>query len=312
MSGLKVGLEWAAVLTVPEAAGPIKSYSPELMVHPSLKPEFSKDDAEALVGKMNGVVIGNGLGLDDAILNTTAKYISLIRAKHLPLIVDGDGVTLVSRDVELVKGNREVILTPNAMEFRRLWEAVFKGTERAKPPPFNVEFDQESKKLLQAAEIHGTSLEDMKEGREGFVQFDVSHPLVKDTADLARQLGGVTIVRKGQSDIISDGSVAISTALPSSLKRCSGQGDVMAGVISAFQIWAQQQGEKRKESDKHKLPPLVVAAFGGCLVTRLAARDAFSQKGRALLAADVMDTVPHVAAGLFPVEKSQGSIFSGL
>lgn len=307
ISALRVGLEWAAVLTVPEAAGPIKGYSPELMVHPTLRRDFSLAEASALISRMDCVVIGNGLGLDEEILGATAKCFSALRSKGLPVVVDGDGVTLVSRQLDLIKNYPRAIITPNAMEFRRLWEAAFKGTAA---PHFDLEFDQESKRRLKAAEMTGA--EAKESAAAGFVSFELSHPLVRDTAALAKELG-VTIVRKGPCDVISDGSVAILTAFPAAYKRCAGQGDVLAGSIAAFYTWASRAKPQGggTTSAENAISSSVLACFGGCLMTRLAARHAFEVKGRGLLASDMIESLVPVGSKLFP-EKPGESIFSGL
>ncbi len=40
------------------------------------------------------------------------------------MVLDADGLWLVTQQPALVTGNRRVVLTPNAVEFRRLAEAV--------------------------------------------------------------------------------------------------------------------------------------------------------------------------------------------
>ena len=52
----------------------------------------------------------------------------------------------------------------------------------------------------------------------------------QQTAELARALGGVTVVSKGPTDVISDGDVTLVCSLPASLRRAGGQGDVLAGA----------------------------------------------------------------------------------
>jgi ATP-dependent NAD(P)H-hydrate dehydratase len=57
-------------------------------------------------------------------LNATAEVIKQARASSLPLVIDGDGLFLISTQPALITGYRKAILTPNVMEFRRLCNAV--------------------------------------------------------------------------------------------------------------------------------------------------------------------------------------------
>ncbi|XLR60480.1 hypothetical protein S83_011152, partial [Arachis hypogaea] len=46
---------------------------------------------------------------------------------------------------------------------------------------------------------------------------------------LAKKIGGVTILKKGKSDLISDGDTVKSVSIYGSPRRCGGQGDVLSG-----------------------------------------------------------------------------------
>ena len=51
-------------------------------------------------------------------------------------------------------------------------------------------------------------------------------------ARLAAALAGPVVVRKGPTDWISDGHTCVANTEPGCLKRCGGQGDVLAGSIA--------------------------------------------------------------------------------
>lgn len=51
---------------------------------------------------------------------------------------------------------------------------------------------------------------------------------------LAKSLGGVTILQKGATDLISNGEDVIRGEVEGGLKRCGGQGDVLSGVLGTF------------------------------------------------------------------------------
>ncbi|CDY59025.1 BnaCnng34130D [Brassica napus] len=46
---------------------------------------------------------------------------------------------------------------------------------------------------------------------------------------LAKQIGGVTILRKGKTDLISNGEIVKSVSIYGSPRRCGGQGDILSG-----------------------------------------------------------------------------------
>lgn len=43
-----------------------------------------------------------------------------LKEAHTPLVIDADGLYIVTKDLDLVKGYKECILTPNKNEFQRL------------------------------------------------------------------------------------------------------------------------------------------------------------------------------------------------
>ena len=91
-------------------------------------------------------------------------------------------------------------------------------------------------------------------------------------------LNGTLIFKKGLVDVISDGAEVAFVATPGSMKRCGGQGDVLAGVLATFSNY--QYGE----ADKSLIRRAVLAS----MTTREAARIAFEKKGHALVTPDVI------------------------
>jgi ATP-dependent NAD(P)H-hydrate dehydratase len=119
-----------------EAAIPIKSYSPELIVHPLLPTEQSikkqklcqhhevkeseivKNAVENIAHvfpRLDTLVIGPGLGRDRVIQEMTRQLIQRAKEAELALILDGDALYLISLEPELIKGYTSAILTPNAV-----------------------------------------------------------------------------------------------------------------------------------------------------------------------------------------------------
>ena len=68
--------------------------------------------------------LGPGLGRDAVVLYIAEKAISLAKANSIPIVVDADGLFLVSQKPEIVIGYKNAILTPNITEYRYLCKSV--------------------------------------------------------------------------------------------------------------------------------------------------------------------------------------------
>ncbi|XP_008562709.1 PREDICTED: ATP-dependent (S)-NAD(P)H-hydrate dehydratase isoform X2 [Galeopterus variegatus] len=236
ISALKVGADLSHVFCAREAAPVIKSYSPELIVHPvlsgwrvrgpeevcglcvdraaygrkqwtfqavtrpfvcsgfgevSIEPSklllswgspraalcielpaaqimpFSDSpdavhEVEKWLPRLHVLVIGPGLGRDDTLLENVKGILEASKARGIPIVVDADGLWLVTQQPALIQGYKNAVLTPNHMEFGRLHKAVLGGP-------------------VDSADQRATVL------------------------SLSQALGNVTVVRKGEHDMISDG-----------------------------------------------------------------------------------------------------------
>jgi ATP-dependent NAD(P)H-hydrate dehydratase len=111
------------------------------------------------------------------------------------------------------------ILTPNSVEFDRIYEAVTQHLQSTN----NTE-------LLEKLRIE--------------LHSDNEH---QRTRALSLALGGVTIFRKGQFDTITVGSEVYQMGNDcgkGSPKRCGGQGDILAGCLAVALHWASKVREK--------------------------------------------------------------------
>ncbi|XP_003380099.1 putative F-box domain protein [Trichinella spiralis] len=111
-------------------------------------------------------------------------------------------------NLDAIRGLKNIVMTPNATEFDRLFKAEFEG------------------RVI------------VTEDTLGAVKL------------LAAKLQNVTVVRKGPTDIISDGIHVLECAEPCSLRRCGGQGDVLSGVLGTFLHWTKRNSELFVESKK--------------------------------------------------------------
>ena len=123
-----------------EAAPVIKSYSPELIVHPILDAPNAVEAIAEWLPRIHAMVIGPGLGRDQDVMQNLGTIMKLVIDLEIPLIIDGDGLFFINTNHHLIQGHTSVILTPNAIEFQRLYKSVM-GTslDRALPlDPDNV------------------------------------------------------------------------------------------------------------------------------------------------------------------------------
>ncbi|EOA19516.1 hypothetical protein CARUB_v10002409mg [Capsella rubella] len=259
ISALKIGADLSHVFCTKDAAPVIKSYSPELIVHPVLEESYSMSQLseedqrtvqEKVLGEVNKwmerfdcLVIGPGLGRDPFLLECVSKIMLLARKSNVPFVVDGDGLFLVTNSIDLVNSYPLAVLTPNVNEYKRLVQKVL-----------NCEVDE------QNAEDQLRSL--------------------------AKQIGGVTILRKGKSDLISNGKTVKSVSIYGSPRRCGGQGDILSGGVAVFLSWAQQLKSGPESPSEN---PAILGCIAASGLLRKAASLAFTKHKRSTLTSDIIE-----------------------
>lgn len=162
IAALKTGADLAHVLCARSASVAIKSYSPELIVHPVFGAGYDGRDlgsetaaAEAVLARADSVVFGPGLGRDPGTMRVVSGLIRWAATRGLPTVLDGDALWLLSQvssrawpvltcapkaapvppaplllfparqDLSIIRGHGAVVLTPNGGEFARLWAAAW-------------------------------------------------------------------------------------------------------------------------------------------------------------------------------------------
>lgn len=251
MSSLRVGADLSYVATTSEASAIIKSYSPELIVLPILDAEDMQLELQIAFSKIHSIVIGPGLGRSETSFKALKTAIEFAKSKDLPLVIDADGLYIVSMDTSVVCGNEKCILTPNLMEFKRLYEAAF-----GKDSPYDESSEHKSiEAQCQAVE------------------------------KLANSLENLTILKKGNVDIISNGRQTITNDMQGCFKRCGGIGDILTGSLGTFVFWAHAQ------ADQVDLPPNLLASYAASALVKESSRRAFKKFHRSLLAVDIIEEI---------------------
>lgn len=241
ISALKCGADLVHVFCEKEAGAVIKSYSPELIVHPVLDAENGMEEMEPWLSRLNCVVIGPGLGRNQSTLERISVIIEKAKANNLPLVIDADGLWLLAMNPEIIKGYKRAVITPNAMEFSRLVKSVLLKDEA---PTVN--------------------------------------PDPKLVEELARALGHITVVHKGNHDIISNGIFTETCSTEGSPRRCGGQGDLLSGSLATFLHWSSNL------SDCSEPGAGVIAGWAACRLTRGCAFRAYSEFGRSVTTSDLI------------------------
>jgi len=259
MASAKLGCDMSHVICEPGAGAVIKTYSPNLMVHPYMRQSKNLSASESLdtvatevlsmLPRLHVIVIGPGLGRDRLMQDTCARVITEARKQGIPFVLDADGLFLAQTRPELVDGCKECILTPNVVEFGRLAKA--KGVDVSAGKPEEL------------------------------------------CTTLAKAFGGVTIIQKGAKDYISNGAMTLVSEGEGGLKRSGGQGDTLTGSLATLLAYrkAYLDGIWEHEGDLGAEETLALAAFGGSAITRECSRLAFKEKGRSLQAADLTEFV---------------------
>lgn len=85
-----------------------------------VRSENALDLIEPWLTRLHVLVIGSGLGRDRNILHTVSELIICCKKSQKPLVIDADGLFLLTQNMTLLHDYKNVILTPNAMELFRL------------------------------------------------------------------------------------------------------------------------------------------------------------------------------------------------
>ncbi|KAJ0092577.1 hypothetical protein Patl1_25438 [Pistacia atlantica] len=287
----RIGADLSHVFCTKDAAPVIKSYSPELIVHPILEESYSisglSDEERRYISskilaevdkwmeRFDCLVVGPGLGRDPYLLECVSEILKHARQSKVPIVIDGlygiylrhfatdhagisqDGLFLVTNSLDLVSGYPLAVLTPNVNEYKRLVQRVL-GCEVN---------DEDAPEQLQS---------------------------------LVKGIGGVTILQKGKSDLISNGEIVKSVSIYGSPRRCGGQGDILSGKftddihflfivfgasVAVFLSWARA----KQKSSISPTNPTVLGCIAGSALVRKAASLAFEHKKRSTLTSDIIE-----------------------
>ena len=135
ISALRLGADLVHVFCQKEAASAIKSYSPELIVHPVLDSPNVVKAISQVMPNLHAVVIGPGLGREEMVFRNLSSIIDLIKQFNIPLVIDADGLFYLNSNYTTIHQYQNTILTPNVVEFNRLFKSVMGISIDSLEPP---------------------------------------------------------------------------------------------------------------------------------------------------------------------------------
>eukprot|EP00735_Rhodelphis_limneticus_P015347 TRINITY_DN9577_c0_g1::TRINITY_DN9577_c0_g1_i1::g.12259::m.12259 TRINITY_DN9577_c0_g1::TRINITY_DN9577_c0_g1_i1::g.12259 ORF type:complete len:331 (-),score=10.39,sp/Q8IW45/NNRD_HUMAN/42.37/1e-85,Carb_kinase/PF01256.12/6.4e-45 TRINITY_DN9577_c0_g1_i1:15-1007(-) len=282
ISSLKLGADLSFVMCADEAAYPLKSYSPELMVYPvydrslltsKANVDFCMKNIEELLPRIHTLVIGPGLGRNEHVQALASNLVKTAISKSMPLVLDADGLCLVTENISLLHGYNLAVITPNEMEYQKIAQQVF---------------------------------------RDG-----VSRPesIAEEVRLVSQRLGNVLIVKKGQSDIITDGNHSLVCSETGGLRRCGGQGDILTGFLAVLNLWAHRYTQSGKsmdltsdseilkqslQSDNIPISPYLIASWFACALARKCSAEAYKTHKRSMTSADILSQIGPVFDSVCP------------
>lgn len=297
-AALRGGGDLSHIFCTNQAATPIKSYSPEIIVHPyliaqtELKREPTLEEVKECVKStskwyvaMNAMVIGSGLGRDDAVSQCIEELYSNL--DKTITVCDGDFFWyLTEKNKEslaekIKKRAKFTVLTPNVAEFKRIWGFLKIDREQTS----DEAQEAERKKLTSVAE-------------SPLLEISLDNPLVVDYVEVSKKLGNVNILGKGEVDIITNGKEAYVVIKKTGQKRSGGQGDILSGLTALYCFWDQaRQADVDVDSSNEEwniLRGCMLASY----VTRHASALAYEKMKYGLTAPHILDEL-YIAINTF-------------
>ena len=308
ISSLKAGSDLSHVFCHKESAIPIKTYSPELIVHPGF--DLSTNDillkkTERWFKSMNSILIGPGIGREPDIEKIFVEFSEKISEfKNIPLIYDADGVWFwvdintkneVDKNIlEKINNNEKLIMTPNFTEFEKMCKIL--GDK------FKKENIEEQKKFID--DIYNKQID----GEEvikinNFINIEKYKDIFINEINLCQEFKNKFIlVKKGKCDIITDGKELYIVRNKGSLKRTGGIGDLLSGLINCYCGMINQHLKENKEYNQKCLLThdiLIKCCILACFICRAASESAFEKMKYSLTAPDIISELPNIVNKIY-------------
>lgn len=211
---------------------PTRAISPNLIVIPLVDQKLTLGAVNKLIGalprNLHSATIGMGLAIQER--NSLLRFVNALLDRDVRLSLDASA--LIPEVLPLLE-NKNVVVTPHAGEFKRLFGEV---------PP-----DSESDRIR----------------------------LVEKNA----KAFGITVLLKGATDIISDGSITYLNEKNTPCMTVGGTGDVLSGLVAGL-----------LSRNRNPLESAAAAAF----INGLAGAESQKKRGLHMTSMDLLDEIPYV------------------
>ncbi|RCK57911.1 ATP-dependent (S)-NAD(P)H-hydrate dehydratase [Candida viswanathii] len=299
-SAALVGADLSHVICEKAAAPVIKSYTPDLMVHPYLvdlnNPAVKLSDEEldklkqlpideviktndnavlnkiidelvlpkvmSLLNRIDIVVVGPGFGRDPLMLKSLVRIIEEIKVLNLPIVLDADSLFLLSTKPQLISNYPKAIITPNVVEFQRIAKAL----------SIEVSLSESDKSKM-----------------------------IEQTQEVSKKLGDVIVFRKGEQDIIVKADTYLINEVQGSNKRVGGQGDTLTGAIATLVNWSNNYILKVWDNkvELGQVEANLLACYAASSLVRCACNKAFKKYGRSMQTSNIHEFLHDAFVELF-------------
>lgn len=271
MSSMLFGCDMGHIVCEPGASQVIKTYSPDLIVYPQMRQKAHAAEGETAQSVAEGIF-------------------PLLDRMHAVVIGPGLGREEMMQETaallirEIRRRNMPLVVDADGLWLVKNQLDLIKGYDNTILTPNVIEFGR----LCEAA---GVSKEGKPEDK---------------CRELAEKLN-VTIVQKGSKDYISNGVKTYVVDVEGGLKRCGGQGDVLSGTLGTFMAWKALYHDNvwQHDGEIDQKEAMLLAAYGACCTTRYCSRLAFQEKGRGMMATDLVASVGRAYHDLFELEEAK-------
>jgi ATP-dependent NAD(P)H-hydrate dehydratase len=270
ISALKVGVDISHIFCSLGAAPIIKGYSPEVFVHPYLMETSQYRPGELTEQIRVSVVLSAATEIEAWFSRLDCLVVGPGLGRD-PLMLDvARAVILRAREALL-----PLVLDGDALFLVAREPELVKGYSQCLLTPNLNEF-------RRLASTMGVGLHGPNNDR------------IRKIHEVVIQLGGPTLVSKGPLDVVSDTQNVVVCSTTAGARRCSFQGDILAGALAAFVAWTRifvQEASSNEEIILPEMNSMLLAGFGGCTVCRTASACTFQVKKRSMLAGDMVESL---------------------
>jgi len=209
--------------------------------------------------------------------NFARLALDIAKERGMFLVIDADGLFVVGHQLNLVRGYRRAVLTPNVVEFKRLSEQV--GIDPNTPP------EERASSVSKA--LGGVAI--LQKGESDIIAVNTEGAESRE----AHEASKISPHESEQKEV-----VVVQT--PGGMKRCGGQGDILSGGVGAFLAWAKcyESGAFGDQTIPVSRMP-ILAAIGASMVTRTTSRLAFEKEGRSVVTQDMLKEIGGAFAEVF-------------